>query len=170
MGSFLGKPTKSYLYLEIIIEMKYLFPLVALMFVFSGCKKEDTEEQAAKDEAIIQEYIQNNNLNATATGSGLYYVIDNQGNGASCNSSSDVRVAYQGYFVNGDIFDESMQSGITFNLQNVIKGWTEGIPYFREGGSGMLLIPSALGYGPNGSGSIPGNTVLIFNVELLEVL
>jgi FKBP-type peptidyl-prolyl cis-trans isomerase len=52
----------------------------------------------------------------------------------------------------------------------VIPGWTSGIPYFKEGGYGKLLIPSALGYGPSGSGSIPPNTVLVFDVKLIQVL
>jgi FKBP-type peptidyl-prolyl cis-trans isomerase len=55
-------------------------------------------------------------------------------------------------------------------LQNVILGWTEGIPYFKEGGSGKLLIPSALAYGPNGTTGIPPNSVLIFEIELIEVI
>lgn len=150
--------------------MKYLIPLALLVLVFSSCKDKDAENQAAADDATIKQYISDHNLNATATGSGLYVVIENEGTGASCNSSSDVRVAYQGYYTNGDIFDESMQTGIEFNLQSVIAGWTEGIPHFKEGGNGILLIPSALGYGANGTGPIPGNTVLIFNVELIDVL
>lgn len=151
--------------------MNYLLPFLFVSLLFSACKKkENAEDQAAKDEAIIAKYISDNGLNATATGSGLYVVINNPGNGASCNANSNVTVAYKGYFTNGEVFDQSSATGITFNLQNVIKGWTEGIPHFKEGGSGILLIPSALGYGPNGNGSIPGNTVLIFEVTLIDVV
>ena len=150
--------------------MKYLLPFALIALLFAGCKDKEAENQAEIDDNIIKQYITDHGLNATATGSGLYVVIENEGTGASCNSNSDVRVAYQGYFTNGDIFDESMQTGIEFNLQSVIAGWTEGIPHFKEGGNGILLIPSALGYGPNGTGPIPGNTVLIFNVELIDVL
>lgn len=153
------------------LEMKYLVPLFSLIVLFSACKKKDTtEDQAAKDEVIITQYISDNNLNATATGSGLHVVINNPGTGASCNSNSNVKVSYKGYFTNGEVFDQSSVAGITFNLQNVIKGWTEGIPYFKEGGSGILLIPSALGYGANGNSSIPGNTVLIFEITLIDVI
>jgi len=119
---------------------------------------------------IIVQYISDNNLTATATGTGLYYTIDVVGSGASPNVNSDVIVAYQGYYTDGTIFDESLQTGIEFNLQGVIQGWTEGIPYFRVGGSGKLLIPSALAYGTQGSGSVPPNSVLIFNIDLIEVL
>jgi FKBP-type peptidyl-prolyl cis-trans isomerase FkpA len=150
--------------------MKYVLPLLLITFALSSCAKKKAEEQAAKDEEIIQQYIADNNLNAVATGSGLYYVIDDQGTGASCNSNSTVKVAYTGYFTYGGIFDQSSAQGVVFPLQSVIQGWTEGIPYFNEGGSGKLLIPSALGYGPSGSGSIPPNAVLIFDIELIEVL
>ena len=52
----------------------------------------------------------------------------------------------------------------------MIEGWKEGIPYFKEGGVGKLLIPSALGYGPNGNSGIPPNSVLIFDIGLIDVL
>lgn len=140
--------------------------LTLVAFTFLACKKKET--QAEKDEKEIQAYISDHNLNATATGSGLYVVIDNLGSGAGCNSYSDVKVKYTGYLTNGTQFDQST-AGITINLQQVIKGWTEGIPHFKEGGSGKLLIPSALGYGSQSTGSIPANSVLIFDVELVEV-
>ena len=152
--------------------MKYFLPLLLVIIALSACGKkaeEQAEEQAAIDEEIIQQYISDNNLNAVATGSGLYYVIDSPGLGGSCTSNSTVSVAYTGYYTGGGVFDESSAQGVTFSLQQVIQGWTEGIPYFKEGGNGKLLIPSALAYGTNGSGNVPPNTVLIFDVELLQV-
>ncbi len=146
----------------------FLFLFTALAV---GCKKKVTStEQAKIDNEIILQYIAENNLTATPTGSGLYYVINDPGNGASCTSNSSVKVAYKGYFTNGSVFDESAASGITFSLKQVIAGWTEGIPYFKEGGNGILLVPSALGYGPDGTNGIPENSVLIFDVELIDVL
>jgi FKBP-type peptidyl-prolyl cis-trans isomerase FkpA len=150
--------------------MKYLVPFLVLILFSASCSKKDAEKQADIDDQIIQQYISDHNLSATATGTGLYVVIDEPGTGSSCNESSTVRVVYKGYFPDGGIFDESSASGIEFGLQNVIKGWTEGIPHFKEGGSGILLVPSALGYGENGGGPIPPNSVLIFDVELLDVL
>jgi FKBP-type peptidyl-prolyl cis-trans isomerase FkpA len=150
--------------------MKYFLPLLLVGFALTSCAKKKAEEQAAEDEKIIQQYISNNNLTAIPTGPGLYYVIDSQGTGSSCTGTSTVRVAYTGSFTSGVEFEQSPSTGITFSLQSVIKGWTEGIPYFKEGGSGKLILPSALAYGKNGSGSIPPNTVLIFDIELLEVL
>ena len=135
-----------------------------------SCAKRRARKQAEADEEIITQYISDNNLNATATGSGLYYVIESQGTGPNPTATSDVTVAYTGMLTSGDQFDASGPGGATFNLQNVIQGWTEGIPYFKEGGEGKLLIPSALGYGTNNVGTIPANSVLIFDVRLIEVL
>ena len=149
--------------------MKYLLPILLVVFSLSSCAKKKAEKQAATDEEIIQQYISDNNLNATATGSGLYYIIDTQGTGDGCTSASTVTVAYTGSFTDGTEFEQSPAQGVEFSLQGVIKGWTEGIPYFREGGVGKLILPSALAYGRSGSGSIPPNTVLVFDVELIDV-
>ncbi len=78
-------------------------------------------------------------------------------------------VAYKGYYTNGNVFDQSKPEGISFGLQQVIKGWTEGIPFFKEGGSGMLLIPAHLGYGSFDYSSIPGGSVLIFDIKVIKV-
>lgn len=138
--------------------------------LFSCNKGLSPEEQMEEDIAIIEKYLQDNNLTAEETSSGLHYIVEQQGTGNHPTATDDVHVRYRGYFTDGDVFDESDASGITFNLQSVIQGWTEGIPKFKEGGEGMLLIPSALAYGEKGSGSIPPNTVLIFDVELLDIV
>lgn len=150
--------------------MKRFIPVILGVLIFTACAKKKAEQQAQEDEKIIQAYIAENSLEATATGSGLHYVINEEGEGASCNPQSTVTVVYTGYLTNGEIFDQSVVAGVTFELQSVIQGWTEGIPYFKEGGHGVLLIPSALGYGTNSVGTIPPNSVLIFDVELVEVL
>jgi FKBP-type peptidyl-prolyl cis-trans isomerase FkpA len=87
-------------------------------------------------------------------------VIKEAGDGVKPTSSSIVTVAYKGYYTDGEVFDESSASGITFPLQNVIKGWTEEFS-FKEGGSGTLLIPSHLGYGSNDSNGSYSGSVLV---------
>ena len=141
-----------------------LCPIIMLMI---SCKKPVDYDQI--DEDLIQQYITDNSLDAQPTGSGLYYVIDNPGNGSSANINSTVTVAYIGKLTDGTIFDQSSSMGTTFPLINVIQGWQEGIPLFREGGSGILLIPSSLGYGSQAVGSIPVNSVLIFEISLIHV-
>lgn len=143
--------------------------LLCLLILFFACKKKDKRSQAEKDEATITKYISDNSLNATATGSGLYYVISKQGTGINPNASSVVTVKYDGLLTNGNFFDSSPPTGASLSMANVIKGWQEGLPYFKKGGKGTLLIPSALGYGSQAVGNIPPNSVLIFNIELLDV-
>ena len=146
-----------------------LVALFSIAFLLVGCAKKKMREQAETDEKIIQDYIVANDLTAKSTESGLYYVINEEGTGEECNAFSTVKVAYKGYLPDGTVFDESSEEGVSFGLQNVIAGWTEGIPFFKEGGDGVLLIPSALGYGNRKVGSIPKNSVLIFEVNLIEV-
>ncbi|MGQ7946042.1 FKBP-type peptidyl-prolyl cis-trans isomerase [Flavobacterium sp. WC2509] len=126
-------------------------------------------DNSTANDAEIVKYIADNQLNAVKTNSGLYYVIDNQGTGKQPISTSNVIVAYKGYFTNKSVFDQSTTLGISIGLQDVIKGWTEGIPYFKEGGSGKLLVPSSLGYGDYAYNGIPGGSVLIFDINLISV-
>ena len=122
-----------------------------------------------ENEEEIVAYIADNNLDATASGSGLYYVIEEEGTGAQPEADSNVTVVYKGYFTNGTVFDETDELGISLNLNQVIPGWSEGMQYFKEGGSGKLLIPSSLAYGRYGTSSIPGGAVIIFDVNLKSV-
>jgi len=124
---------------------------------------------ATENDEEIQAYLAENSLEAQQSDSGLYYIIDEPGTDSQPTTSDNVTVAYKGYFTNGEVFDQSDSDGITFGLGQVIPGWTEGITYFKEGGSGMLLIPSHLGYGNSGRASIPGGAVLIFDVDLKSV-
>lgn len=151
--------------------MKYLYLFLVFAACVAGCAKKKAEKQAKKDDEIIQQYISDHGLTtAYKTESGLYVVIEAPGTGASCTSNSTVKVAYSGYFTNGTIFDESLPAGIQFGLPGVIKGWQEGIPHFKEGGVGKLLVPSGLAYGKNGTSGIPANSVLIFDIQLIDVL
>ncbi len=147
---------------------KYLY-LFTLVLIFISCSnKTDANFDPETEQDIIQ-YIEDNNLNATRSNSGLYYVINNEGSGARPTSASNVTVDYKGYFLDGVVFDQSDSNGISFGLSQVIQGWTEGITYFKEGGNGILLVPYNLGYGESGRGSIPGGSVLIFDIRLLSV-
>lgn len=125
---------------------------------------------AEKNDAEIVAYIEAEGLNATKTESGLYYIIDEEGTGEFPNGTSNVRVSYKGYFLNGYVFDESSVSGVSFGLDGVIAGWTEGLTYFKPGGEGKLIIPAHLGYGSyNYNNTIPGGSVLVFDVKLISI-
>ena len=139
--------------------------------VLFGCKKDDSlspEAQLAKDLEKIQAYFVENNLTAQSTASGLHYIIEVEGDGDHPTLSDDVTVFYKGYFLDGNIFDQTGTDPITFPLANVITGWQEGILLFKKGGKGKLFLPSALAYGSNPPFGIPKNEVMIFDVELVD--
>ncbi|MCL4132880.1 UNVERIFIED_CONTAM: hypothetical protein GTU68_053231 [Idotea baltica] len=118
----------------------------------------------------IEKFINDNSLDALSTPTGLHYVIEQEGNGEHPTIDDVVTVHYHGYLTNGDVFDSSVERNqpISFGLRQVIQGWQEGIPLFSKGGKGKLLIPSHLGYGSQSQGGIPANSVLIFDVELID--
>lgn len=145
-----------------------LFLTIILAIAVVGCKKKKVSSQAEEDDKKIKNYIAGNGLNANESGSGLYYVITSQGTGPQPGPTSTVTVKYTGYLLDGTVFDQST-SGASFALTNVIKGWQEGMQYYKKGGKGKLLIPSALGYGGQATGKIPANSVLVFDVELIDV-
>jgi len=124
-------------------------------------------DQQAFDRAKIQDFLTANNIVADSTLSGIHYVITEQGSGESPTGTSTVTVNYKGYFADGTIFDESNPTA-TFPLNNVIAGWQEVLPLLKKEGSGTFLIPSNLAYGNSGNNSIPGNTMLIFDITLLD--
>lgn len=156
--------------------MKYILKITMLLMaglvILSSCKKDDdtAAKQAEIDEQIIVDYLAANNIDAERDASGVYYLITDPGEGDQPNINSTIECYYKGYFTDGSIFDQSTQGPITYPLRNLITGWQYGIPYIKVGGSITLFIPSALGYGTFGSGSVPPNTVLIFDIDLIGVL
>jgi len=110
-------------------------------------------------------------VNVKTTASGLQYKIINTGTGAMPTASSSVTVHYTGKLIDGSIFDSSVQRGqpTTFNVNGVIKGWTEALQLMHEGDKWILFIPQDLAYGANGTGGIPPYATLIFEVELIKV-
>jgi FKBP-type peptidyl-prolyl cis-trans isomerase FkpA len=148
----------------------YSIVLLLCLAALVGCKKFDPAKQAELDEAAITQYLADRSLTALTTGSGLHYIIDSLGTGVYPTLASTVTVEYKGTLIDGTTFDQSSATGATFPLANVIAGWQEGIPFYKEGGRGKLYIPSGLGYGNQANGSIPANSVLIFDVHLINVL
>jgi probable FKBP-type peptidyl-prolyl cis-trans isomerase len=106
------------------------------------------------------------------TKSGLLYKIENAGKGEAIKATDTVKVHYTGKLPNGKVFDSSVERGqpVEFQLNQVIPGWTEGLQLVKKGGKIQLVIPPSLGYGKQGAGaSIPPNSTLIFDVEVLDV-
>lgn len=105
------------------------------------------------------------------TGSGLQYEVIEEGSGPKPGPTSNVEVHYEGRLIDGTVFDSSYERGepISFPLNRVIAGWTEGLQLMNTGSTFRFFIPPDLGYGSRGTGSIPANSVLIFKVELLGI-
>jgi FKBP-type peptidyl-prolyl cis-trans isomerase len=104
------------------------------------------------------------------TSSGLQYEIIKEGTGAKPSASDIVKVHYEGKLINGETFDSSLDGApIEFPLDQVISGWTEGVQLMSVGSRYKFYIPPELGYGVSGAGPIPPNSVLIFEVELLDI-
>ena len=112
-----------------------------------------------------------NNKSVYTTKSGLKYRRLQEGNGKKPKVTDRVKVHYTGSLIDGTKFDSSYDRGepITFQLNQVIPGWTEGLQLMDEGSKYLLFIPYNLGYGEQQAGSIPPGSTLIFEVELLEI-
>lgn len=149
--------------------MKYFISLLVLVS-FISCNDDETTPNLGQSDADIVKYIEDNNLNAQKTSKGVYYVIEEEGNGDKPTADSYVKLTYKGYLLDGTVFDLSDDDGFKFDLKNVIPGFSDGIVNFKEGAKGKILIPPSLAYGDNGASNIiPGGAVIIFNVEVLKV-
>ena len=122
-----------------------------------------------------QEYLEANAKKdgVKVTASGLQYRVIQQGDGSRpADGNAEVEVHYEGKLIDGTVFDSSYQRGesISFFLNQVIPGWTEGVQLMPVGSKYEFVIPSELGYGQRGAGGvIPPNATLIFEVELLKI-
>jgi FKBP-type peptidyl-prolyl cis-trans isomerase len=131
---------------------------------------------AEKQDNEIQAFLKTNNLTGIKTNSGLYYVITKEGSGNSPVVGDEVNMNYTGMFLDGNKFDSNIDSTfghvtpLKFPLGQgrVIRGWDEGIMLLKKGTKAKFILPSAIAYGANGSGKIPANAILQFDVELLD--
>ena len=133
------------------------------------------EEQGRNAKAAGERFLAENAMKegVITTKSGLQYMVLQEGTGKAPKATDRVKCHYEGFLIDGTVFDSSVQRGepAVFGLQQVIAGWTEGLQLMKEGGKTRFFIPYLLGYGPSGAGqSIPPYAALIFDVELIEVL
>lgn len=131
-------------------------------------------ETAQKNIADGKAFIEKNsheNKNIKSTESGLHYEIHTAGSDVKPTATDQVKVHYEGKLINDKVFDSSIARGepITFGLNQVIKGWTEGLQLIGEGGKVTLYIPSDIAYGNTDQSSIPGGSTLVFDVELITI-
>lgn len=133
--------------------------------------QQGVEEEKAKGKVFMEANRSKEGVKETA--SGLQYKVVREGKGKSPKATSTVTVHYVGTLLDGKVFDSSRERGdnpISFALNQVISGWTEGLQLMQEGSVYEFYIPSHLAYGDRGAGQmIKGGATLIFEVELIEV-
>jgi FKBP-type peptidyl-prolyl cis-trans isomerase len=144
--------------------------IAKIQAVFQGLQ----EKEAAKNREEGQVFLTENGAKPgiITTSSGLQYEVISEGGGPFPGASDTVEVNYEGTLLDGTVFDSSYARGqsISFSLNRVILGWTEGIQLMSVGSTYRFFIPSDLAYGPQGMESIPPNAALIFKVDLLSIM
>ena len=156
-----------------------LLYIFLVTFSVAGCmkKKDDPyscnynpcELKAPESEVkALEAYLLSKNITATKHCSGLYYEILNPGADISPAVCSAISVTYKGTLIDGTVFDQSA-TPTTFSLITLIEGWKKGLLQLKKGGKIRLYVPPSLGYGSATTGSIPGNSILIFDIDLLDL-
>ena len=145
-----------------------------VIYLLSAFETTPIEEQTIKQQSNLNFSFQNSTEGGTLikTASGLQYAIIKMGNGEKPNATDKVEVHYHGTLEDGTVFDSSVDRGktISFPLNRVIKGWTEGVQLMPVGSKFKFIIPPELAYGERGAGGvIPPNATLIFEVELFSI-
>jgi FKBP-type peptidyl-prolyl cis-trans isomerase len=162
---------------------KIVLPLFLLFVLFSGvsCLKNSTAcapKSPASELAQIQAYCATNGITPTIHPSGLVYQIIDPGSGATATMNSKIVITYTGKLVNGSVFDQRTTPNNTaatgtespWAMNRLIEGWQVGIPLIQKGGRILLVVPSSMGYSCSGYGMIPGNSILFFDITLVDVL
>lgn len=145
--------------------------LVALFFIFQHIRN---GKAAAKNMQLGADFLAENaqKEGIESTASGLQYKVLTKGTGAlHPTAKNKVKVHYHGTLIDGSVFDSSVDRGkpISFGLNRVISGWTEGLQLMVEGDKFRFYIPSDLAYGNRSVGKIPAGSLLIFDVELIVI-
>lgn len=134
---------------------------------------EEAAETIKKDGEVIDQYLTDNGITAQTSESGLRYVITQSGEGDNAKAGDNVSVHYHGTLMDGTKFDSSYDRGTPFGFVlgqgRVILGWDEGIALLNKGAKATLYIPSSLAYGERATGSIAANSILKFDVELVDI-
>src|SRR3974390_953647 len=142
--------------------------LISCLKKNSGCQYgSDSTVAPSSEQSAIKSYVDSSRITADLSPNGFYYQVLNPGTGAVPGQCSQVTVSYKGWLTNGSVFEQS-NSGI-FILGGLIDGWREGLPLIRRGGEIKLYIPPSLGYGAASNPAITPNSILIFDIFLIDV-
>jgi len=161
---------------SLIIDMELITPEGLARLEAEAKKKAEAEAETLaqpNEDAEIQAYLKKNNLDSQAkkTDSGMYYIMEKEGEGEHPTMDETITAHYHGSLLDGTVFDSSVERGqpSKFQLGRVIKGWQEAMGMMKPGGKGKFIIPSTLAYGERGAGKMIGpNMPLIFDIELFS--
>ena len=148
--------------------------IIAVLIIFFMFNNAKNKKLAAENKLVGEQFLIDNKAkdNIQTTASGLQYEVLSEGNGTEHPTATDtVKVHYHGTLLDGSVFDSSVDRGtpISFPLNRVIKGWTEGVQLMKVGDKYRFYIPASLAYGDSAAGSITAGSTLIFEVELLDI-
>ena len=153
------------------MTMKKITILFSVLILASCSKNENCGEvkTAAPVSEVnnLRDYLNTNGITTTEDSRGFFYIINSTGTGDKPTICSSVTVNYVGKLLDGTTFDSGNNS--SFSLSGLITGWQEGIPLIAPGGKITLYLPPTLAYGSSGVGSIPANSNLIFEIDLVKV-
>lgn len=151
--------------------------ILAIIILMSACKKEKCPYTdpiitvPTAEITALEAYLASKNItNAIKDPSGFYYTILTPGTGTTAELCSSISINYAGKLTNEVIFDQTLGTPRTFTLGRLIAGWIKGIPLIKEGGRILLYLPPSLGYGSESNSTIPANSILIFDIDLIRVL
>jgi len=158
----------------------WLLTFLTIGLLATACKKASSTDDCNYDPCAIkassteitqlENYLTSANISgAVKHCSGMYYQIVSDGAGSTPGVCSVVTVNYKGMLTTGAVFDSTSTTPISFTLLLTIEGWKKGVPLIKKGGKIRLYIPPSLGYGSAAVGPIPANSILIFDVELVDV-
>lgn len=142
-----------------------LFLLVGL--IITSCSDYSDKDIQSFDDKIAS-YVKKNKLEMIKSDSGLYYAIQEKGAGDSIKGDALISAIYTGRLLNGKIFDQQRKP-IEMKLQDLILGWREVVFYLNSGGKATIIVPPQLGYGKQTMPEIPKNSILIFDIEIVDV-
>ena len=149
-------------------HMKHLFLFGLLAVLLSACGKDDDSiDYGPIDEQLIKKYLTDNHLEAQRHASGLYYNIIKPGRGNKVFANARVTIRYTGRLLAGTIFENDKKLS-DYPLHNLIPAWQIGVPMLRIGSEAVFYCPSGLAYGNEAKGGIPANSVLIFDIKVVN--
>jgi len=163
---------------------RLVFPFFFFLFVvfgnFACLKSSDNNcnpKTPSSKASAMNAFCPQNGITPTAHSSGLFYQILDPGTGATPSATSKIAITYTGKLLDGQMFDQRTTPNNVpgngpdspWSLSQLIEGWQVGIPLIKEGGHILLVVPSSMAYGCQGYGAIPANSILYFDITLVDV-